>query len=477
MGTYSTLVIRDELKGLHLQAYRELLNGMLGAACFWDGLLEAKGALQLFPNDPEILELRQHLKDGFEDRHNGLKKLGVKDLVAITRTGQIYQKLYPWLDEKLYKRTPELVRQVNEDFGVGNCEVKSVFFGPPEIQDKEDVGPLGVFATRDIEEGEMIMVDQCLTGISDVPSSKLAHCDACHASLSIPFIHPADIIKPSCCGKVAFCSHECYESASKGYHKIICGKDIDWLYRGNTDEKEGRGIRWRPIQFLRLMSIVISDLRAQRTPIHPLQHPLIARMAANYAPASKHHPDTCCDWQYFENVVAPHRILQLLDIDMFTSPEFSPEVIQTIYWRMENNASMSTVNLSLSKHDPTLLDAEKDAVHMICLNPNYLFFNHSCEPNVSWHGAIPDPWVGIEWLRGLDGEIMRPGCSAVWCSAARDIRKGEELKISYVGNPRGDVRGDRESKRSWLAKWFEGGCGCDICKGENEKAKVEGEKV
>jgi hypothetical protein len=460
----------------------------LGSAAFWEGLLEANIALQNFPKHPDFLDIRRFLKEGFESRHNCIKDIviEVSDILAFTRTGKIYQKVYPWLDETLYSRTPALIREVNKSFGAGNCEVKQVSFGIRTAQvtktaENQDVGPLGVFATRDIEKGEALMVDKCITGISNVPSSRLLHCDACHASLRAPYIHPTRVIKPSCCGKVAFCSHACHDVASKGYHTVVCGKDIDWLYEHSQSSSSQRDDRvsWRPILFLRLICIVLSDRCSQHTaarkPTHPLQHPLIIRLAANYAPNHKRHPDICSDWQYFENVVAPHRILELLGVNIFSDPDFAPEVIQTIYWRIENNASMATVNLSPSgpgHKKSQSLDTRtgdlKDAVNMMCLNPNYIFFNHSCEPNVSWHGATPDRWVGISSLRGLNKEILRPGCSAVWCNASRDVKKGEELKISYVGDPMGDGKGERESKRTWMRKWFDGGCGCRICLSEDE---------
>lgn len=56
----------------------------------------------------------------------------------------------------------------------------------------------------------------------------------------------------------------------------------------------------------------------------------------------------------------------------------------------------------------------------------------------------------------------------MFCRAARDIAKGEGLKISYVGDPLGLDRsaewnhgglGGREGKRASLKDWFEGGCG------------------
>ena len=473
----------------------------MGSGAFWDGLTEAKKALNIFPNNADLLESRGYLKDAFQDRHNRLLDAGelVEDLIPLTRTGKIYQKQYPWIDGKLYMRNPSLLREVNRTMGLGNCEVRPVIFHAPnskldtenELNSKKDVmrsgcsldvGPLGIFATCNIKEGEVIMVDKCLTGISDVPSSKREHCDACHSSLSKPYIHPSEIIKPRCCKGVAFCSKECHDQAINGYHTVLCSRNWDWLYfDSGTQETLNPRFRWRAIMFLRIIAIALADIRKRtkqgKPKQHPLQHHLIARMSANYASPHKLHPTIALDWQYFENVVAPTKILMHLGVNIFTDQDFSPEVIQTIYWRIENNANATTTDLTISS-PPSINAIDRDAgdnvkgkFNMTSLNPNYLFFNHSCEPNISWHGAIPNSWVSIEWLKGFGGEMMRPGCSAVKCTAGRDIVAGEELKISYIGDPKGesgDKDGARDKKREWLEKWFEEGCGCELCEMENE---------
>jgi hypothetical protein len=419
--------------------------------------------------------------------------------------GKIYQKLYPWVSAGLYRRKPSLIREVNRHFGAGNCEVRRVFFRAPSRShsrsistENQDVGPLGVFATRDIQAGELVLVDQCLTAVSNIPPSRFEHCDACHASLKMPFLPATEVIKPSCCNAVAYCSKSCYETAVSGYHSVLCGKDIDWLYdESGPGVSAGSGYKWRKVMFLRIIAIIVADRRAQikkgEKPVHPLQHHAVARMAANYASPDKLHPSMPSDWQYSENIVAPTRILMMLGINIFTDLGFSQEVIQTIYWRMENNANMSIVDLSSSRpsnpspfYKPPTAAENKNSVCVICLNPQYLFFNHSCEPNISWHGAIPNPYVGIEWITGYNGEIMKPGSSAVFCKANRDIIAGEELKISYVGDPMGagadesKVEGadGRKGKRAWLEKWFEGGCGCELCERENRSSvEAEGEDI
>ncbi|EHL01056.1 hypothetical protein M7I_2975 [Glarea lozoyensis 74030] len=82
---------------------------------------------------------------------------------------------------------------------------------------------------------------------------------------------------------------------------------------------------------------------------------------------------------------------------------------------------------------------------------------------------------GMKW----DGGLLRPGNSAVRCVAIRDIKAGEELKISYVGDPLGMGEGrakaeKRKETRIALEKWFPGGCGCEICKMEDEDARGKG---
>lgn len=162
--------------------------------------------------------------------------------------------------------------------------------------------------------------------------------------------------------------------------------------------------------------------------------------------------------------------------------DFTPEVIQTIYWRLENNVSRCIIYSPSLKDQKESADAlpkrhqdDNELEHLLCLNSRYLFFNHSCKPNVDWHGSNANPWEGISYLTGFNGKVFKPGCGAVWCIAAEDVKAGEELKISYVGNPLGCDSSDRKVKRNMLNKWFASGCGCTICEQENETGIFDNE--
>ncbi|RAL62932.1 hypothetical protein DID88_004773 [Monilinia fructigena] len=342
--TNSIAVIIDELNSMYIRAYRCLIQGLLHSGAFSDGLTVVKHGLEIFPNDVELLDLRSLLRESFQDRQHStiedVKNGKVINIITATRPGLIFQK-----------------RQVNSKFPSLNAEVRPVVFGPPGtastfkalsgLPKTGDVGPLGIFAKCDIEEGESILADKSIACVSDI-------------------------------------------SPSTG------------LY----------------------------------------------------------------DWSYQDNIVAPTRILLNLGIDIFSPVKktnegkikflaniWTPELIQTVYWRMSNNANTSTINvtglqqggspLSTSKSSGvghSMFGQDKNA-HLIVLSPCYLFFNHSCRQNVSWTGTVSDGTDDISWLvagEGSNQELMKPGSSSVICRANRNIKAGEELTISYVGDPMGN---------------------------------------
>lgn len=351
---------------------------------------------------------------------------------------------------------------------------------PKNVKEGGNVGPCGIFATRDIKRGEIIMVDETNVGISDVPSTKLRNCEACHGALYYPYkFNPKEFV-PKCCGKVAYCSSKCLKTAREGYHKFLCGKDIEWVYElpGLRQEKH-LGPAWRPVMLMRTTAVILADAEnTNAAPCHPLQHPLVARLGANYSQLAEGQiqPTTSSDWTYQNNVVAPTRVLLELAVNIFSNQFWGQDTIQTLLWRLDNNVSMATIN-------PEPLSEKPNAKleYMINLNPQYTFFNHSCHPNVNWHTSPPDATIDIRFAMDRHGNVHRPSESTIFCDAARDIKKGEQLFISYVGDALGtqdddertfkreDGKTTREHKRECLTKWMDNGCGCVTCNAENEK--------
>ncbi|CAG8961153.1 hypothetical protein HYFRA_00002696 [Hymenoscyphus fraxineus] len=488
--TNSIRRIDHELNDIRSYAYRELLYGLMYCGAFWEGLVEARKALKLYPHDQVIKGFVQDLKGELLQRCEILAKGGRDKVEQATyaKRGSIYIIKYPWMDERLFYRTPEMLRQVNESLSSGSCEVRRVVFSTDSkekhitkgIPEGMDIGALGVFATKDITKGEMVLVDPTLLGASNVKPHKRHQCDACQAFLVHPYFNPADKIYPkNCCKAVAYCSLDCRDAAA-GMHSLLCGINIDYLYKDakliSNLEKQHHGYFPRSILVARTIAVILADNLGDT---HPLQHSLAARLVANYTLDGPHENEA--SWLFKECVVNPTKFLLQLGVDIFKSRDWDPEVIQTLTWRLDNNANMGVSSVYPPEDTSLIKEAKKQnidiALNTVNVNPSYLFFNHSCLFNVIWNSSTEcnDDIYSIE---GMNGELLRPGSSAVRCFAGRDIKRGEELYISYLGEAGiGKSTKERKACRIHLEKWFKGGCGCAVCEEENKKAAEEGKDV
>lgn len=483
------LIIENELMVAHAGAYLALLDGLMGCSAYWDGLMVAKEALAHFPGHLDIMDMRSVLLDNFSQHSQYLKGQGLEneEIQGLSRVGKIFYKKYPWLAKDLFYRTPALLREINghvsQGFGgYGNCELRPVVFDkikePKTAAEGEDVGPCGIFATRDITEGEPVMIDATVVGLSKVSPWTLRHCEACNACVFPPYCTGGEVLA-KCCKKVIYCSAACAETAKAGYHAALCGKNTEYAYNLANELDSA----WRCTIFQRAAAVIIGDRKNGKYNGHPLQHPLVARLtASNFTPrAGEIQPPAsqAQSFYYKECVIAPTKILLELGIDIFASAaDWAPEVLSTIIMRLDNNANQA--NTDIEPGSGTLL-------RTINLNPQYVFFNHSCEPNVDWSSVQPFYGKTFDEVAQTT-EIYRPAKSTVFCNALRDIKKGDQLFISYIGDPLGEKfdaqkakegrakqdKGSsvvptmsREENRVWMSKWFDNGCGCQTCETEN----------
>ncbi|KAF2490139.1 hypothetical protein BU16DRAFT_597809 [Lophium mytilinum] len=171
---------------------------------------------------------------------------------------------------------------------------------------------------------------------------------------------------------------------------------------------------------------------------HPLEHPLIAGLTASYGPA------TIRKFSFQQDIKDPLHLLEYLGIDIYGDLRYDMDVLLTVYQRIRNN-SFEWV--------------DRDRVEGV--GPLFSFFNHSCEPNVSWRVENSGEMaVGLPPQRSI---IMR---------AERDIEEGEELFISYIClAPEWDGDVPVEERRKQLMMWMGGPCQCARCVRESEAAK------
>ncbi|KAJ4364914.1 hypothetical protein N0V95_000561 [Ascochyta clinopodiicola] len=403
---------QDTSDECRLKAYKTLGQGLYDCHChqecleFWLSLTQAKQ----FPHISRLAFTKANaLKQLLAQKKRAAEPYGgtVQQQRDRVRDGSVVTVHYPWMEERHLARSAEVIACVDGELR-GNVQPPACRVGKSTLAPMEE-DMLGVFAVRPIRKGECILIDRTTTAACSRPPTT-PHCENCYDS---PLSSP---IHASCCTAL-YCSRECYDVATKTYHRVLCGQDFTWLLTP-ASHLEDNASPMRPLLMLRFLALCIQA----GTDTHPLDHPLIARLQPL---ANRNHLDV---FTLGESVTTPIRILQQLGVDIFTTLDrFSTMVLHTLWTRLANNKAGS--------FDPQLgfVDA---------ISPLLPLFNHSCEPNVEYQ--------------------KEEGTSTIRFFALRDIAQGEEVFDSYR-----DVEDlEREERMKSLWPWFEGACLCARCERE-----------
>ncbi len=245
----------------------------------------------------------------------------------------------------------------------------------------------------------------------DAKSTKLKItniCDNCYGRIP-PLSRPTH---STCCSTV-YCHLNCQEIALASYHKVLCGQNFDWLYQEGAKKPGHLGLNG-PMWLRILAACIQSDC-------HPLDHPSIANLSPLYDDYSRL-------WSLSNNIVTPIKILRQSGIDVYSDMRYDTWVLQTVWARVINNQQG---------------DLDEREWHLRGINQFYSFFNHSCEPNTGW--STP---ASATCVNGMTKVMF----------AQRDIRKGEELCVTYLSEMR--LRQSKTERSRMLCSHWERGFQC-----------------
>jgi len=397
----------DANKDLRQSVYELLAVALQACHCQWDaaGMLE-ESIMHARPLWCEkATERAEVLRAFLKRKEEAARALSgtpheVQDRV---RDGGVLTVEYPWTIERHLTRSSGLIELVNEELSETGNDAPC-FLGRSTLAKDPGEDMLGMFAARDIRAGECILTDRTATGVCSTPPPN--SCSNCYARLP-------DAPKGATCCSDSYCSDECLRLAMKTCHRVLCGKDFEWLQapaRGLTHNASPL----RPLLMLRLLATCV-QAGVEKS---PLDHPLIARLKPL---ANKDHLDV---FTLNESIIIPIKILEQLDVDVFANRNFDTEVLHSIWTRLANNKAGSL------DHRLGFIDE---------ITPHLPLFNHSCAPNVEWR--------------------RENGSTTVRFLAIKAVTMGDELFCSYV-----NVGGVRvEQRQDLLSPWFEGPCLCSRC--------------
>lgn len=400
-----------------------LLESLFYARAVADSLDICREGLYIYPNDEKLLWWRDTMEEHMELKRKAAPSGETEYYMANIRFGQVYMREYPWMTPDELRRSDSLIEEVKNEFvrpSGGTCTIARTSLGGRALSTDDQ---LGVFATQDIREGDLILIERTPMGASTDPDS----CPTCSINFkdrppAIQAVLPAEPCNLPCCND-RYCSAECADLALNTFHPAICGKDLSCLPQLHAHDPHGTSNFWPLISRILLRCLA----SAIHTNTHPLQSSLLSRLKASYI------GDHVLVFD-FSNIRDSFKILQALNIDVFADLRFDTWVLHTIQCRIANNKSGRTF---------------ENGYQYTGVMPLYSFLNHDCEAN-----CVHEEEFGHSLMSFI--------------IARRHIKKGEEIFTSYLNDA--DIDLPWGTRQKLLFKWIRGECGCKRCIKEANKA-------
>ena len=410
--------IQNLLRETELNVAVSLAHALFFARSFTECLDVIRKALLRFPEEIDLLTLRKFAKEAYEEETQDMPKWEIEEQKSF---GEIRLCCYPWMKPDFLCRTPSTVQYIQDNLkraSQGCSVLKSSNVRDGLIQSGEAIADVfGLFAAKDIAAHGIVLTDRtCLCAIDDNKDC----CTSCSGSL------PHRPLLLSCC-KAIFCSNECIGLAKNFYHAAIYGKTIVDSHSAASASAGSPEYMTETRLLLRVLSCAVNF-----PDLHPLEAPIINRMTSTYRDSGLRR------FSLAANIKRPFKILRQLGIDIFANQNFDTWVLHTIMIRVQNNSREYRGNGRFG----------------IAINPLYSFFNHSCDPNVTYD-------VDCESSSGT-----------LRMKTIRKVRAGNELFISYI--PEKDLQEPVEERRKKLRHWFGGDCQCPRCRKESNEDSEEG---
>ncbi|RHZ67934.1 uncharacterized protein CDV56_108712 [Aspergillus thermomutatus] len=426
----------------------------------------------------------------FEETHS--EKEAKKLWFHESRAGRVStERLYPYESSDKHRTGQDFLDELNQRLFRNNqalpwrrCKVKSVDRLKPA---KDSATALGVFATENIKEGQMIFVEEpAMRGhlsVSRLPwdrcedSARTPRCDNCYKELdaATPEVDQERIRRIKAGNDVAACEcvlldgkeaiplsycapgsgpKTCSEIARKLYHFRACGKNWKWLH----DAMRPCMVQWRDGShhfthtneahgtLLSLLLREVFDITLERRErfrdpnlmAHEIDELLILEDKLDRTDEKVAFPFTLA-----ANIQVPFDILMQLGVDIFGDLSFDTWVIQIVLRKLLINAiPWANVPVLRMSKEPVKkivrrkeIDNPEKQREIIAERESFEGYDPSFRalylyPGLSlFNHACPEKH-NAEW--GFDFQEV-PNRVLVW--AKEDIPEGKEILISYTESP------------------------------------------
>ena len=405
--TFKTRIM-DALYNVEVKTVELLVNSLYNAHAFDDAERVCQIAAKQFPQSKFFRGSTLTMLGELKQRLLSIPKpVEVDDIdyKEAIRNGGVSMRIYPWISSNLIQRDDAVIQRMKKNLRSlsTKCEIKESSVDGPSAEVSQG---FGIFATEDVAKGDVILTEYTVTaGVASIQT-----CSACCKPLG------STRCTSACC-KELYCSQDCVERAAATFHSSVCGKDFSYIY-----DLFSESVINSPRLIQAILEIRVYAAIVQEQATHPLQSWILAPLQAQYQTQAR----KVLNLQ--SNYVWPIQALQTLGIDPFADHNWDTWVLFTIFGRIGNNIRRDYI------------ETGDEYLRLEAINPLFSFLNHSCDPNVGYTSE---------------------NNSTLIMAAKRDIRKGEELAISYIGYDLTHLTRAKRQKK--LRTWVGRECLCSRC--------------
>ncbi|KAF4124223.1 SET [Geosmithia morbida] len=431
-----------------IRSFQILSLSLLLCGCLKSAATFCHRGLQLVPTNQELLNYKGHINT-FATRKLGRPDFDINEL---SDQGLVRREVYPWNHHEPDRFSAESLETLNSHLRpmAPKCEVQvatlPVLLDGASDTDHYDIIPmckqLGLFATEDIEPGEVVLREYSLLTANN--RLKDSVCDACSSDLPVLGAEEQAVSCDECMDTV-FCSQACHDQAQDRYHPAVCDKDVDAI------AKDPSALEADQTLYLLLLARVLAIAATQES--HPLDVREVQFIWGDFVPSSENDidpspnagpsPQWTLPFSFKYNIETPLHILEKMDIDIFASLEdYDLWVLNTLYAKFRGTASARK----------SLRDGRPDVA---AVHPYWCLANHDCDPNVTWD------WGGHMVLWAREERIVGPRRGG--------IAKGEEILNHYC-----DINLPVDQRREWASGSLGGWCMCKRCRDEAAETSTNG---
>ncbi|KAL8615327.1 hypothetical protein ACOMHN_038066 [Nucella lapillus] len=356
-----------------------------------------------------------------------------------------------------------------------------------------------VVATEDVKGDEVLLKDLPLVHAQTLPSRHLPACSHCAASLisakdyfgnEYDFLgaqaqgvvdrHWPDVTPVQCgkCSREIYCSKQCMEAAWENEHRVLCPsvnpaasklydiRDNDgWGENSEGTRVELWGGHYSPFVLAKLWAAILCHVdRLMEEAGNKGGQPTVEQWATAKAPYRR--------FIAFGTTPATERMPEMLKLfqEIFDNTPLQGLKYPITEAEFKGRYYQATCNLqcfsaAINPFHRFLTSLEKDVEAFSVLKfldeakipepylagmfPVHACLNHSCYNNAEVSNGYLDGHYGVR------------------VTAKRDIKKGEEILITYI-----DTALPRMLRRAWLFKSFNFWCQCQRCRFEGDQPTV-----